>query len=141
MLHTTSTGAIQPCTASIRSCPLAPAEEHYASLAEANRALTMEALDRQTDFLLELPADWGKVVPPAPQAGVTPPPSPQKPASSLTIDDFAAFRSSAANRPTQVRDDWREKLAADAERNGDAFADANPNTEVVFGGYYEPDTE
>ena len=139
-LHLTDDGAIQPCRASIRSCPLAPAEEHYRTIAEANRALTMEALDRQTDFLLELPADWGKVVPPALQARVTPP-SPQKPASSLTIDDFAAFRASAANRPTLVRDDWREKLAADAERNGDAFADANPNTEVVFGGYYEPDAE
>lgn len=138
--HTTAKGQIQPCDASARACPLAPAEEHYSNLREANHALTMEALERQTDFLLELPTDWGKVVAPAPQQRVTPTRTPAA-ASSLSIEDFAAFKASAANRPTQVRDDWREKLAADAERNGDAYADANPNTEVVFGGYYDPEVD
>lgn len=138
--HTTAAGEIQPCGASARACPLAPAEEHYQNLREANHALCMEALDRQTDFLLELPADWGKVVAPAPQQRVTRP-AQSKSASTLSIDDFAAFRESAANRPVQVRDDWREKLASDASRNGDAHADANPNTDVVFGGYYDPDDE
>lgn len=138
MFHTTASGSIQPCQATLRACPAAPMEEHYSNIREANHALTMEALERQTDFLLELPKDWGKVVPPTPQERVTPTRTAQ-PASSLSIEDFAAFKASASNRPTQVRDDWREKLAADAEQNGDAYADANPNTEVVFGGYYDPD--
>jgi hypothetical protein len=138
--HTTAKGQIQPCGASARACPLAPAEEYYSNLREANHALTMEALERQTDFLLELPADWGKVVPAVREQRVTPTPTP-KAASSLSIEDFAAFKTSAANRPTQVRDDWREKLASDAQTNGDAYADANPNTDVVFGGYYDPEVD
>lgn len=142
MFHTTASGAIAPCTANARACPLAPADEHYGSLREANHALTMEALERQTDFLLELPADWGKVVAAAPvstsvdETRTRASAQPAQTASSLSLADFEAFRNSAANRSQGVAEDWRERIASNALVNGDARADANPNTSVS--GYYDP---
>lgn len=138
VFHTTASGAIAPCQASARSCPLAPVEEHYSSTAEASRALALEALERQEDFVLILPPEWGKLVTePAPEPQRTLPSKPSRAASSLTVEDFAAFRASAANRPNQVREDWREDLAAKARENGDLDADENPNSELVFGGYWD----
>lgn len=126
--HTTASGAIQPCTATVRSCPLASPEDHYANFRDANYALTMEQLEHQVDFMLALPEDFGKLVPAAPADG----------ASTLSAADFVAFQRSDANKPTQVQDDWRETIARNAQLNGDAHADAHPDTSYSSD-YYEPD--
>ncbi|MEQ6896247.1 hypothetical protein [Microbacterium sp. KR10-403] len=136
--HTTSTGAVAPCGATSRSCPLAPVEEHYGSAKDAMRALALEALETQGDYQLALPDDWGKFI--AADPTPLPPQTPAVPASSLSVSDFESFRQSAANKPQQVHDDWRERQAASAEANGDLFADAHPDTSFSSD-YYEPSFE
>lgn len=49
---------------------------------------------------------------------------------------FQSFRSSPeASAPPVDRGDWRAKQSSDAERNGDAHHDANPDTSVS--GYHD----
>lgn len=63
--HTTSSGSIQPCGASVRACPLAPVEDHYKTTRDASRALALEAIDNQADYQLVLPEGWGQLIPEA----------------------------------------------------------------------------
>lgn len=122
--HTTKDGNVQPCTASIQRCPL-DADEHFPDKASANYALTMRALESHADMGLTIPDNFSGLVPTRRAR------APRESNTSLSVNDLEAFRTSAANRPQQVREDWREKLAADAETNGDLDADRNPNTSFV----------
>ncbi len=141
MLHLTSSGRIEPCGASVRSCPLAPVEEHFRTVREASRALALEALERQTDFdLAPLPEGWGSLtrnfhldeILRAEQArarGANAGPE-------LTAEAFNAFAASdEAKRPAADRGDWRGEIAHRAVVNGDLWADQNPDTSVS--GYYD----
>lgn len=50
----------------------------------------------------------------------------------LTRDLFEAFKvSDQATRKPEDLGDWRTTIATNAERNGDAFADANPDTSLT----------
>lgn len=122
--HTTRDGNVQPCTASIQRCPL-DADEHFPDKAAANYALTMRALESHADMGLTIPDNFSGLVPTRHARTA------RQSSASLSVNDLEAFRSSAANRPKQVRDDWRDKLAADAETNGDLDANRNPNTSYV----------
>ena len=133
--HTTSTGAISPCGAETRSCPLAPADEHYRTVREASRALALDALDNQADYQLSVPAGWGEVVRSQVNAGLSP--TPASPVSSLSVSDFENFRRSSANTATPVSDDWRETIARNAQLNGDAYEDAHADTSLTSG-IYDP---
>lgn len=64
------------------------------------------------------------------------------PSSDLT-DAFAQFQQSpAATAPPIDRGDWRETIARNAELNGDAWSDRNPDTSLT-NAIYDPtdDTE
>lgn len=53
-------------------------------------------------------------------------------------DEFAAFlKAEEAKRAPLDLGDWRERNAANAEANGDAYADAHPDTSLVAS-YYDP---
>jgi hypothetical protein len=55
--------------------------------------------------------------------------------------DFAAFiKTEQAKKAPDDQGDWRSRNAANANSNGDAHADATPDTSVG-GGYVEPDDE
>lgn len=122
--HTTRDGTVQPCTASIQRCPL-DADEHFPDKASANYALTMRALESHADMGLTIPDNFSGLVPTRRTRTA------RASSASLNVNDLEEFRTSAANRPQQVREDWRVKLAADAETNGDLDADRSPNTSYV----------
>lgn len=133
MLHLTSSGRIEPCEASVRSCPLAPSEEHFRTVREASRALALEALERQIDFTLApLPEGWGSITRNYHLDEILR--SEEKP--TLTVEAFKAFAASdSARRPAEDRGDWRGDLARRAAMNGDLWSDENPDTSVS--GYYD----
>ena len=132
--HLTVAGNYEPCTASARSCPLALVEEHFATVKEAARERALRNLEDMTDFVV-VPPDFKEFddAPPPRELPVAPA---ERSASSLSVSDLIAFQRSAANRPKQVREDWREVIARNAEVNGDAFADANPDRSLV-NAYYD----
>lgn len=147
MLHTTSSGRIEPCKATVRACPLAPPEDHYRTIKAASRALIFEALERQTDFdLAPLPDGWGSTAHNAHLDELLRAEEPEEPrvapvaqSGGLTAAAFIEFAASEAARRAPVdRGDWRTRQLTQAELNGDLDADANPDTSLVFGGYYDP---
>lgn len=141
MLHLTSSGRIEPCEASVRSCPLAPFEEHFRTVREASRALALEALERQIDFTLApLPEGWGSITRNYHLDEILR--AEERPQSSkpigpeLTADAFKAFAvSDSAKRPAEDRGDWRGELEMRADSNGDLWSDQNPDTSVS--GYWD----
>lgn len=137
--HTTAAGNIEPCEASVRSCPLASVEEHYETAKDAAHAAMMDALERQVDHQLvwttPKPRRRGNATPAVQSA------RPRASASSLSLADFESFKRSDANRPKEIKDDWRDDIERRAAANGDLWADANPDTSVS--GYWDatPDDE
>jgi hypothetical protein len=126
MFHETAEGNIAPCTATVKSCPHATVSEHYATQGEAAHASAIKALEGLADVRVVYPTKRKQQ--PARSLPVAPP---ERDASSLSIDDFAKFRDSAANQPAQVTDDWRQTISRNAELNGDAYADAHADTSLV----------